>query len=81
MFIAALLQLPKIQKQPKCPSIGELIKICVCILYSIHTHTHTHTKSGHPVQKAYSQHTDLHHNLLTEQSSAGLYGRRKKMPE
>ena len=51
MFIAALLQLPKIQKQPKCPSIGELIKICVCILYSTHTHTHTHTMEYYSATK------------------------------
>ena len=38
MFIAALVTITKIWKQPKCPSVDEWIKK----MYT-HTHTHPHT--------------------------------------
>lgn len=38
MFIAALFMIAKLQKQPKCPSGDEQIKI-----WTAHTHTHTPT--------------------------------------
>ena len=41
MFIAALLIIAKIRKQPECLSADERIqKMCT------HTHTHTHTHTG-----------------------------------
>ena len=39
MFIAALLTIAKVWKEPRCPSTDEWIKK---LLYT-HTHTHTHT--------------------------------------
>ena len=39
IFIAALLTITKIWKQPKCPSTDEWIKK----MWYTHTHTHTHT--------------------------------------
>ena len=40
MFIATLLTMAKIWKQPKCPSIDEWIMK----MWYTHTHTHTHTQ-------------------------------------
>ena len=35
MFIAALFSIAKIQKQHKCPSVNEYIKICdICNIYA-----------------------------------------------
>ena len=42
MFIAVLFTIVNIQKQPKCPSTDEWIKMW-CIYTHTHTHTHTHT--------------------------------------
>ena len=43
MFIASLLIIVKIWKQPKCPSRDEWIKRDVAVYPCMHTHTHTHT--------------------------------------
>ena len=46
MFIAALLTITKIWKQPKCPSTDEWIKkiyIYICVRTHAHTHTQWHT--------------------------------------
>ena len=40
MFIAVLFTIAMIQKQPKCPSTDEWMKMW-CISMSTHTHTHT----------------------------------------
>ena len=56
MFIAGLLTIAKVGKEPKCPSMDEWIKkmwcvymcVCVCVYTHTHTqtHTHTHTQNG-----------------------------------
>ena len=43
MFRAALFTIAGTQKQPKCPSTDEWIKMWgVCVYTHTHTHTHTH---------------------------------------
>ena len=42
MFLAAILIVVKIWKQPKCPSTDEWIKKMWCIYIYIYTYTHTH---------------------------------------
>ena len=51
MFIAALSTIAKVWKEPKCPSMDELIKMWYMYIYTyihiyVHTHTHTHTQWG-----------------------------------
>ena len=49
-FIAALLTIAKIWKQPKQPSIWmdkeDVVCVYICVYIHIHTHTHTHTHTG-----------------------------------
>ena len=48
MFIAALSTIAKVWEVPKCPLMGEWIKMwCVCIHTHTHTHTHIHTTMEH----------------------------------
>ena len=52
MFIAVLLTIAKIGKEPKCPSTDEWIKrygvcVCVCVCVCVYTHTHNGVLLGH----------------------------------
>ena len=46
MFIAALLTIAKVQKEPKCSLTDEWIKKMWFVYTYTHTHTHTHTHNG-----------------------------------